>query len=711
MIIIRKNSHTNKILLMALLFASSFWSFSIDAQISFTDSQATAGETVYEQSCASCHGANLEGLGVVPGIAGQGFMAKWNGQSLLDLSTQLKRMPPDAPDSLGETGYTNLLAYVLHSNGIAAGNDALNVAAIASGEVPQVDSGPALSPTVLEVTGESELLDNLSSVTPAMRINPSQNDWTSWGRSSNSHGFSPLDQINRDTVSSLEESWRLSLPAGNNNPTPLIHDGVMFFYTFPDTVMAIDASNGVVLWRYQHQASIPSTRKLGIALHEDKIIVPTSDMRMLALNAKTGELIWNQEIETQLEVFRDVAAYDLRAAPLIAGDKIIQGVVGSLVSTGAFIFAMDVNTGEELWRFHTLSRPGELGGNTWNDLPLDERHGGSVWIPGSYDPELNLAYFGVAPTYHTQPLTHSINRDGINNDALFTNSTLALNPDTGELVWYYQHMPNDQWDLDWAFERQIVQIPFRGENVKAVVNVGKTAILEALDAATGEYLFSMDMGLQNIISYIDPVTGAKTINPDTIPRREGAYNICPTAVGARSWPPSAYNPESGRLFVPLVEGCFKAGSEGSELLLTGIPVTLQAHPESSDGNMGRLQVLNLKTQEMEWRYRQQTSFISSILATGGGVIFSGDLDPSMKAFDEATGELLWETVLSDNPSSSIVTYAIDGRQYIAVVVGQSNNHVRDWSRMGPAYAAMEGWDVETPPSREGPAILVFALAE
>ena len=147
-----------------------------------------------------------------------------------------------------------------------------------------------------------------------------------------------------------------------------------------------------------------------------------------------------------------------------------------------------------------------------------------MWNAGAYDEELNLVYFGVAPTYDTGPLLYSVNRDGITNDALYTNATIALNPDTGELAWYYQHLANDQWDLDWAFERQIVNIPFQGEARKAVVNVGKLGILDAVDAATGEYLFSIDMGLQNVVSAIDPETGHKTINPDTIPNGTGVNN-------------------------------------------------------------------------------------------------------------------------------------------------------------------------------------------
>jgi len=701
----------------AIGFALSLQLFSLESvnaqqALSYTDAQADAGAQDYASQCAACHGANLQGIGVVPSVAGQGFLSKWSGAEAAELYDQLSRMPPQNPGGLSETSYTNILAFILQSNAIASEATPLPSGrnGLANLLLPDQSEDPFGNVlTELERTGSSQLLDNLRPVTNDMLNSPPAGDWISWHYSHDSHGFSPLDQVDRNSVSRLGEVWRLSLPAGNNNPTPLIHDGVMFFYTFPDTVMAIDAGSGTVLWRYSHDSSIPSTRKMGIALHENKVIVPTSDMRMLALNAQTGGLIWNKSIDTQLEVVRDVAAYDLRAAPLIAGDKIIQGVTGSMVSTGAFIVALHAETGEEAWRFYTLARPGEPGGDTWNDLPLEERRGGSVWIHGSYDPELNLAYFGIAPTYHTQSLTYSVNIDGVSNDALYTNATVALNADTGELAWHYQHMPNDQWDLDWVFERLLVNLDIDGEPRRAVMNVGKSAILEANDAATGEYLFSVDMGLQNIITAIDPVTGEKTINPDTFPRREGAYNICPNAVGARSWPPSGYNPQSKRLYVPLVEGCFKAGSEGNELLLTGIPVQLQAHPASDDGNMGRLQVIDLESRQLAWRHRQQTPIISSVLATAGGLVFTGDLDPSLKAFDEATGDILWQSPLSDAPSAGIVTFAVEGRQYIAVVVGQSNNHVRDWSGMSQAYAAIEGWDVETPPPGQGAAIVVFAL--
>ena len=196
---------------------------------------------------------------------------------------------------------------------------------------------------------------------------------------------------------------------------------------------------------------------------------------------------------------------------------------------GAYIAGLDSETGKEAWRFYTIARPDEPGGNSWNGLPLEQRSGGSVWTAGSYDPDLNLVFFGPAPTYDTGPLRNSVGRPGVTNDALYTNATVAIDPDTGKIVWYYQHVPNDQWDLDWSFERQIVSLRgATGQQKKFVVTSGKPGVYDALEADTGKYVFSFDMGLQNFITSIDPITGRKTIDPKLIPGTGQPMSCAPT---------------------------------------------------------------------------------------------------------------------------------------------------------------------------------------
>jgi alcohol dehydrogenase (cytochrome c) len=341
---------------------------------------------------------------------------------------------------------------------------------------------------------------------------------------------------------------------------------------------------------------------------------------------------------------------------------------------------------------------------------MEKRSGGSVWHQGTYDPELNLVYYGIAPTYDTGPLLHSLDKEGVSNEALYTNCTVALDAATGKLVWYYQHMANDQWDLDWAFERQITQLTVAGEPRKVVMNVGKMAILEVLDAATGEYLFSLDTETQNVITAIDPKTGAKTIDPEKMPDPARPSVICPNAAGARSWPPTSYQASSNLLYVPITEWCMLMGPQGARLLTSGVGISNAPHPDASDGKMARLQAIDVQYRELAWAYDQVAPISTSLLATEGGLLFSGDVEPSLKAFDARTGEVLWRAQLDAAPSSSIITYSVDGKQYVAVLAGINNIHVGAEQASYRAFLAETGAEdpaADTP--RGGATVWAFAL--
>lgn len=659
------------------IFVLLFQGPSFGASVTFTQEQAAAGRQTYRQHCVQCHGAKLEGLQTAPGLAGARFDQTWRGKSAGLLSFHVRRMPPEsvAPaGTLSNEDYTNVLAYLLISNGFDAGETALpsdieSLTDMLLPKLPGMDFDPYAP---VEGGGDSPLLANLKPITDATLKNPSDEDWLSWSRTYDGQRFSPLSEINKETVKSLKVAWRAPLLPGNNMPTPLVYQGVLFMHVHPDTVVAMDATNGKVLWRYKGSARL-SSQKMGIALHGDMVLMPTSDLHVVALNAKTGEELWDHEITTESTMR---AMYNLRSAPLVVGDKVIQGITASAAPRGGFILALDIKTGKEAWRFNTIARPGEENGETWNGLPLDKRSGGSVWHQGTYDAELNLIYYGVAPTYDTGPLLKSINQPGITNDAYYTNCTIALDADTGKLVWYYQHMANDQWDLDWAFERQIVSMPVNGTMRKVVMNVGKMAILEALDAATGEYLFSVDSGIQNVITAIDPKKGAKTINAELMPDLERPCVVCPTAFGARSWPPTSYSPNTKLVYLPLTEWCMLLGPDGAKLLSSGVGISNAEHPDNDDKMLGRIMAMDVENQKIAWTHDQTSPPSTGLLATAGGLVFSGDIDPSLKAFDDTTGELLWQAPLDDLPSSTLMTYSVDGTQYVAVVLGMTNFHIR-----------------------------------
>ncbi len=683
----------------------------------FTDAQATTGQVAYLEHCASCHGRSLGGTHLSPSLVGGHFDQMWRGKSLDLLSFHVRRMPPEnAPDyiALDAETHTQIVAYVLKANGFEPGEKAMpsDMAALAKVTLPRlpgVDYDP--DAPVKPSRRQTATLAKLPAVTSEMLRSPAPGDWLYWGRTADGQNSSPLDHINRENVAQLQPAWRAPLRSGTSMPMPLVHGGVMFLHTFPDTVLALDATNGQVLWRYQHKVKGVSSQKMGIALYGNKVLVPTSDLHLVALDARTGALIWDHDIQTESPK-GGLGGYQLRSAPLVAGGNVLQGVSASFVKRGGFIVAVDIESGEESWRWNSIPRPGEPGDETWNDVPIDQRSGGSVWHQGTWDPELNLVYYGVAPTYDTGPLLEAVDKEGVTNGALYTNCTVALNPETGKLVWHYQHLANDQWDLDWAFERQIATVTMDGKERKVVMNAGKIAILEALDAATGEYLFSLDPGIQNIVSAIDPETGEKTIDPKRIPDLETSALICPSPIGARSWPTTSFDPKTQLAYLPITESCVtfdppNASAGGFRLLTSGVTIGPGVHPDSADGKVGRLQAMDIGYRELAWTHDQVAPLSTSLLATAGGLLFSGDLEPSIKAFDAKTGEQLWRGQLDAPPSSSIISYTVGDKQYVAVVVGVSNFHI---GGLAQAYEEIKKTtEVPEAPPNGGAAIWVFSL--
>lgn len=551
--------------------------------VSYTASQAAEGKTAFTQACASCHGANLDDGEFAPPLKGAAFTGKWGGKSADQVFDYMSsKMPPGQPNSLGAEAYAQILAYVLSENNVPAGTAALpsEAAALAKVMIPGGAAprgggpGGGLTPGVSlpppPVTMNPLL--KMTPVTDALLAAPPASDWLTWRRTFDDQGFSPLKQVTRNNVNDLQLAWTWTLPNGANEATPLIHDGVMFVFGFGDHVQALDAANGNLLWEYSRALpkSVPATVKRNLSIYGDKVYVATSDIHMVALDAKTGKVVWDQMIADVKDGFR------LTGGPLTAKGKVMIGTVGRVPGKN-YIVAFDAETGKEAWRFNTIAQPGEPGGNSWNGLPAEKRNGASAWVAGSYDPALNLAYWGVAQTYDTGPLRFLVKEPGVTNDALYTDSTLAINPDTGKLVWYFQHQPNDQWDLDWVFERVVAKLPVKGTMTPVVLTAGKQAIYDVLDAATGKYIYSMDLGLQNIVTSIDPKTGAKTIDPRTLPGDGEAKMVCPHAGGA-NWLPESYNAETHVLYVPLVESCMDLtpvakGERGS--LSTGVRWSLR----------------------------------------------------------------------------------------------------------------------------------------
>jgi alcohol dehydrogenase (cytochrome c) len=674
------------------------------APLSYTSDQAEKGQAAFAEHCASCHGQNLDDGAYGPALKGADFRQRWGSRSAEPLFSYTNtKMPPSRPGTLGDTLYAQLLAFILQENGAPSGArelpadpDALK--AMGAPNWPRAGGG-GLAPQVVlpPAPPRSNPLDKIRPVTDAMLTKVPDGEWLLWRRTYDAFGFSPLKKINKANVNDLRVAWSWSLPNGPNESTPIVHDGVLFIESYGDKVQALDAATGDLLWQYSRRlpTGLAPGVKRGISIYGNRLYIPTSDSHLVALDVKTGRVVWDQLVADPKKGYR------LTGGPLVARGKVMIGTTGR-ADGGNFVAALDAETGKEAWRFYTIARPDGPGGNSWNGLALDKRNGASVWIPGSYDPVQNLAFFGTGNTYDTGPLRIPVNQPGVTSDGLYLDSTLALDPVTGRLAWHFQHQANGQWDLDYAFERMVVRMPVKGDTQSVVVTAGKQAIFDFLDPETGKYLSSIDLGLQNVVTAIDPKTGAKTVDPRLVPGDGQTKMICPHVSGGRGWMPTAFEAVTKILYLPMVEACMDlvpvpAGERGS--LSTGVRWTVRPRP-GSDGKYGRLQAINLETKQTVWVERQRAPLTTGTLVTAGGLVFVGSLDRMFEAYDAATGAPLWKTRLNDVPSSAPISYSTNGQEYVAVVVGPGGYQSNSYDELVP--------EIQNPPDH-GAQIWVFEI--
>lgn len=681
----------------------------------FTQTQAERGKALFEAHCAQCHGADLNGSPGGPPLTGLAFRGRWQPQKGDALFAFIQaRMPPGNAGVLAPQGYADLVAHMLAGNGGKPGTAELPAEAArqapfslaatlppvpASAEIPRTAQGPtdlSLKPDAIALAAmerQKQRMAKLQPVTDEMLRNPAPGDWLHWRHSQQSTGYSPLTQITRDNVAGLKADWSWSLQSGTNEITPLVHDGVMFVLS-AGRLQALDAATGELLWQYARPNASGPVR--GLAIRGERIYFASSDAHMTALDMRTGAAVWDRAVAEPNSKLK------FSAAPLIAGNRVIQGVSGCSGPHpgGCFIVAFDADTGEEAWRFYTIARPGQLGGDSWNGAPVDQRFGGSVWLTGSYDPDLDLVFFGTGQTYKTATLLQGGDGKPGSNDGLFTDTTLALRPATGELVWHYQHMQREVWDLDWSFERILTTLAVDGKPTKTVVASSKLGLFDTLDAATGRYLFSLDAGLQNLVESIDPRTGEKRIAAKFAPQPNVEMLICPSALGGRDWPATAFNPATRILYVPLNEACMNFKWQPGPGNSFDFALPTRPRPDS-DGMVGHVQAIDLQTRKTVWTQRRRASQSSAILATAGGLVFEGSRDRWFRASDDRTGKVLWQQRLDGVPSSFPISYSVDGVQYIAVTTGAGNPFDGGMATLTPEIVAPGG----------GTTLWIFRLPE
>ena len=667
------------------------------AAVTFS-SQAQEGANAFASNCAACHGAELERTTRGPLLIGNAFLQRWGTQTpALLLNNIQANMPPGGNDSLSDEDYTNIVAHILSSNGVDAVTEALaastdfEIADNISRVVAQRSRPEPEPPQGVTVAGR---IENFTPVTDAMLENPDPADWPMHRRNYYGHSFSPLDQITTENAGNLTLEWVWNMHEGDSEPAPLVYDGIMYLINPGNVIQALDAAIGDLIW--ENWAG-PANRQdmRNIAIYNDKIIQATTDARLVALDARTGEQVWETEVADASKGFSN------SSGPIVADGKVILGLAGCAryIPEDCYISAHDANTGELEWRFNTIAKMNEPGGDTWGELDNLFRAGGETWITGSYDPELKLTYWGTAQQKPWVPVSRHLTIDDV---GLFTNSTVAVSTDTGELDWFFQHVPAEALDLDEVFERILVN---RGDE-KLVFSLGKYGILWKNDRVSGEFQAYKETVFQNAFTDIDDETGLVTYREDIQNAKLNEWtSACPSSAGGKDWHSMTYHPPTGTMIAPLSQTCLENAAREVALVQGGGGLAASRkffEMPGTDGNLGKIGAYNVDTMEEVWSHQQRASFHTGTMSTAGNLVFVGDLDRRFKAFDVTNGDIVWETRLGTSVQGHPISFAVDGKQYIAVTAALGGTSPRSVPGVILTEIKYPNW---------GNAVYVFSLPD
>jgi alcohol dehydrogenase (cytochrome c) len=533
-----------------------------------TAAQVAAGAASYKQNCASCHLPDLAGQNEAPQLAGGNFMNTWRGRTTRDLIEYMSATMPPGQPSLAEADYVNIAAFILRSNGAAMGSQplmasaAVPIGSVATGQrvaaaLPAGGAAPVGEGARPAGTGASRghsvqgEVKNYVPVTDAMLRNPPPGDWLMARRNYQAWSYSPLEEITRNNVKDLRLAWSWAMnEAGSNQPMPLVHNGIMYLGNTGNMMQALDAATGDLIW--ENQVGPNSIRGFGAvrntAIYGNHVFMATNDSRLVAFDARNGKVVWDVAINDPKLGFTN------SSGPIVAKGKVIQGLHGCdrfRQQARCFISAYDAETGKQLWKFHTIARTGEPGGDTWGTVPDVARAGGDTWIAGSYDPDLDLTYWGIAQAKPWMP----VSRGNTTKDAaLYTASTVALRVSDGSLAWYFQHTPGESLDLDEVYEKVLVDIGPEQD----LFTIGKAGVLWKIERRTGKFLGHKETVFQNAFERIDPERGIPTYRDDIVNQKMDQWlTVCPSTEGGHNWQAMTYHPPTRQLIIPLSQSCME----------------------------------------------------------------------------------------------------------------------------------------------------------
>ena len=655
-------------------------------------------EELFAQMCASCHGADLRGSAHGTALIGPAFSNAWGDRSWQELGRHtMDTMPPGEQGKLSPGQHNALARYVFAKNELDVSGSQPAESSQAELEVSDSWDGAAGVAELARSRSnfQNRVLASFEPVSVAELNNPKPSDWLSWRRTLDGQAESPLTEVNKKTVKRLGLSWSIAMQDGSAQITPLVRDGIMFLVHPGLLVQALEADTGDLIWQYKYpfpaEAQTLGGPMRNFAIYDDALYISTYDAALIALDAKTGALKWR----TVKADYRD--GYTHSAGPIVGAGVVISGINGCerYKTDGCFITGHDAETGDELWRTSTIEQAGSTGVDSWGGQPSEFRAGGDTWIAGSFDAKLNLFFIG---TSQAKPWVAASREMSVKDSALYTNSTLAIRPNTGEIVWHYQHIPGETIDMEVGFERVLATI----DGQRFVFTVGKDGILWQLAAEDGRYVAHLETMPQNIFSEIDGDTGRVTYRQDIVDASVGdTFEVCPGIYGGHNWQSMAFSTAHSRLILPLHQLCGEMTGRSVERTIGegGFGGDSKSLPmPGADNQLGKLVAINVRDRSIAWNHEQEAMFMTGVLTTESGLAFVGDLDRYFKAFDVDTGKVLWRARLGAPTHGYPISYSVDGRQYIAVPTG-----------MGVFRAMTAVMSPQIYQPANGQALYVFAL--
>jgi len=485
-------------------------------------------------------------------------------------------------------------------------------------------------------------------------------NWLTYSGDYRAHHFSELKEVDRSNVKRLSVQWVFqSAVLGKFEATPLVVDGMMYV-TGPDNVAyGLDARTGRRVWRYVRalpEKVRPCCGRVnrGFAIVDDRLFMSTLDAHVIALDRKTGNVLWDTDAADYTQ------GNSFTVAPLVVKDKVIVGISGGEYGIRGFIDAYDTATGKRAWRFYTVPAKGEKGSETWQGEGIN--HGGApAWVTGAYDPELNLLYW---PTGNPSPSNYGGERGG---DNLYSNCMLALNPDTGHLKWYFQFTPHDLHDWDATEIPVLLDTEVGGKPRQLLLQADRNGFFYALDRASGEFIFAKPFARQTWAKEMS-ATGRPVVISAADPTDAGV-RACPGAIGATNFMSPSYSPQTGLFYVEAREQCDVFSTAPQRYQAGRVYIGSAYNPAPNEKDWGALRAIDPRTGDIKWEFKRQSAGWAGALATAGGLVFTGDIEGYFMAIDAQTGKDLWHFQTGSAIYAAPITYRLDGRQYVAIASG------------------------------------------